>query len=96
MDNKCSWLVVTALSRANAAQRAVLEQNYGVKSPAAESKKCEATIKRLYEELNLREAYATYEESSYQEIVAQIEQLPQSVPKEVFYAFLKKIYKRSK
>ncbi len=33
-NGKCSWLVVEALRRATPAQRATLQENYGVDEPA--------------------------------------------------------------
>jgi farnesyl diphosphate synthase len=89
-DNKCSWLVVQALARADAKQRKVLEANYGQHEP----KKVEA-VKRLYDELQLRQAFAEYEDRSYSEIQSLLAGVT-FMPKEVFEFLLRKIYKRSK
>ncbi|CDO76691.1 hypothetical protein BN946_scf184852.g3, partial [Trametes cinnabarina] len=100
IDNKCSWCVNTALALASPAQRKVLDDNYGRKDPAAE-----ARVKALYEELGLREKYAAYEEDAYRRIVGLIETIPEhpqaepgqvTLKREVFKAFLDKIYKRQK
>ena len=57
-NGKCSWLVVEALRRASAAQRATLQENYGVDEPARI-----AAVKRVYDELELRDAFRAFEAS---------------------------------
>lgn len=47
-DNKCSWLIVQALEKATAEQRALIEANYGKKDHAHVEK-----IKQLYRDLGL-------------------------------------------
>jgi farnesyl diphosphate synthase len=89
-DNKCSWLVVQALQRANPKQRAVLESNYG----QHDAKKV-AIVKKLYAEMDLRSVFLAYEESSYSAIRKLIDEV-HGMPKEVFEFLLAKIYKRSK
>ncbi|OBZ72800.1 Farnesyl pyrophosphate synthase [Grifola frondosa] len=100
IDNKCSWCINTALALATPAQRAVLDENYGRKDAA-----CEARIKTLYEELRIRERYAEYEEKAYTRIIGLIQTIPETpiapagqavLRREVFKAFLDKIYKRQK
>ncbi len=101
IDNKCSWCVNTALEVATPAQRKVLDDNYGIKDKGAE-----ARIKALYEELGIRERYAAYEEGAYKRIMGLIETIPAEganvgagevkLKREVFKAFLDKIYKRQK
>jgi farnesyl diphosphate synthase len=58
----------------------------------------EAKVKELYHELKLEDVYKQYEEESVTKIRALIDKLDESegMKKEVFEAFLKKIYKRSK
>lgn len=89
-DNKCSWLVVQALKRANPTQRLILEHNYGQHDVG----KVEA-IKRLFEEMGLKSVFAEYEERSYSAIQSLLAGVTE-MPKEVFEFLLKKIYKRSK
>lgn len=89
-DNKCSWLVVQALNRATHAQRKVLEENYG----KWDDKKV-AKVKALYNELNLKSVFETYEEESYKAIQSELNNV-KLVPRDVFELLLKKIYKRSK
>lgn len=93
MDNKCSWLVNQALAICTPEQRTILEQNYGRKD-----KQCEAVIKKLYDDLKLEQLYLDYEEKVVGDIKDKIAQIDESegLKKEVFEAFLAKIYKRSK
>ena len=89
-DNKCSWLVVQALSKADAKQRKVLEANYG----QHDASKVEV-IKRLYEEMELKSVFAAYEEKSYADIQKLLSEV-KDMPREVFEFLLRKIYRRSK
>jgi len=92
-DNKCSWVVNQALKLATPDQRLVLEQNYGRKDAAKE-----AAVKKLYNELKLEDVYKDYEEKRVGEIRGLIANVDESegLKKQVFEAFLSKIYKRSK
>jgi farnesyl diphosphate synthase len=92
-DNKCSWLVNQALKLVTPEQRKVLEQNYGRKDSAHEAK-----VKQLYNELKLEDVYRTFEEERVEALRQQIANVDESegLKKEVFEAFLKKIYKRQK
>jgi len=89
-DKKCSWLVVTALGKCSPAQLQVLKDNYGAHDDA----KVEA-VKGLYRELGLEADFAAYEDRSYKELVAAMEEV-RHVPKSVFQGLLAKIYKRTK
>lgn len=93
MDNKCSWLVNQALQIATPEQRKILEENYGHKD-----KDKEAIIKKLYNDMELEQRYKNYEEKVVGEIKEKIAKIDDSegLKKEVFEAFLAKIYKRSK
>lgn len=92
-DNKCSWLVVQALSAATDQQRLMLQNNYGVD----DSEKI-AAVKSLYETLNIEQCFKNYEEQSYAELEKLIEKLgsDSDLPSEMFLVFAKKIYKRQK
>ncbi|KAI9720341.1 MAG: Farnesyl pyrophosphate synthetase [Chrysothrix sp. TS-e1954] len=92
-DNKCSWLVNQALKKVDARQRKVLDDNYGRKDG-----ECERKVKVVYKELELEEDYRRYEEEVVGTIRKRIEEVDESegLKREVFEAFLKKIYKRSK
>ncbi|XP_077978776.1 farnesyl pyrophosphate synthase-like [Glandiceps talaboti] len=90
-DNKCSWLVVQALQRADPSQRLVLQENYGV----ADEQKI-ASVKRVYEELNLKKVYQDFEDESYRSLTEIIDKQHGKLPKEMFSDFMSKIYKRNK
>jgi farnesyl diphosphate synthase len=93
LDNKCSWLVNQALAIATPEQRKILDDNYGRKDSTKE-----AAVKKLYDELNLKQIYKEYEEQRVGEIKKMIAEVDESegLKKEVFESFLSKIYKRSK
>jgi farnesyl diphosphate synthase len=92
-DNKCSWLVNQALKIATPEQRKILEENYGQKDDEKEK-----VIKKLYDDLNLKQLYEEFEEKRATELRAMIDQIDESegLKKTVFEAFLAKVYKRSK
>ncbi len=89
-EAKCGWLVVTALKRCSAAQRKVLEENYGREEPERV-----ALVKQVYRELDMPRVYAEYEERSYRQLQKLIGGQT-LVPRAVFDDLLKKIYKRTK
>ncbi|KAI9851993.1 MAG: Farnesyl pyrophosphate synthetase [Thelocarpon superellum] len=92
-DNKCSWLINQALARATPEQRAVLEANYGQKDAAKEKE-----VKQIFAEMKLDEVYRAYEEEKVGEIRKLIAAVDESegLKKDVFDAFLAKIYKRDR
>jgi farnesyl diphosphate synthase len=97
VDNKCSWCINTALSVATKEQKEVLYANYGQKDPEKEKE-----VKKVFEEVGLREKYKIYEAKVYEELMAAIKQKvvevdgERGLKKEVFFGFLEKIYKRTK
>ncbi|XP_008278918.1 farnesyl pyrophosphate synthase isoform X1 [Stegastes partitus] len=90
-DNKCSWLVVTALEVMTPEQRAELEVCYGRKDEASVGK-----VKALYDALQMPTLYQNYEEESYRRLQKLIAHHAQNLPHAVFLSFAKKIYKRNK
>ncbi|KAJ8005038.1 hypothetical protein DPEC_G00142490 [Dallia pectoralis] len=90
-DNKCSWLVVTALGVMTPEQRAVLESCYGRHDDA-----CVEKVKMLYNSLQMPALYQQYEEESYQRLQELIGCHAQNLSHAVFLNFAKKIYKRNK
>ncbi|XP_029307920.1 farnesyl pyrophosphate synthase isoform X2 [Cottoperca gobio] len=90
-DNKCSWLVVTALETMTPEQRAELEACYGQNDDA-----CVEKVKALYNTLQMPKLYHNYEEESYQRLQKLIACHAQNLPHSVFLNFAKKIYKRTK
>ncbi|XP_059060873.1 uncharacterized protein LOC131853833 [Achroia grisella] len=72
-EGKCTWLAVQALQRCNQEQRVLFEKHYGNK----ESENVES-IKRLYEQLQLPQAYREYERTTYDSIMQRTQALPGS------------------
>ena len=72
-----------------------VQANYGVKSSESE-----ARVKAVFHELELPRHFEEYEEVSYKKINGLIESIPaeggDGLKREVFEAFLAKIYKRQK
>ena len=92
-DNKCSWVVNTALARCSPEQRKVLDDNYGRKDSAAEQR-----VKHIYAELRLDQVYTDWEEQTVAKLRERIANVDESrgLKKAVFEAFLARIYKRQK
>lgn len=92
-DNKCSWLVNQALTMVTPEQRKLLDEAYGRKDSALEAK-----VKALYNDLKLEQHYLKFEEERVGHLRQQIDSVDESegLKKEIFSAFLEKIYKRSK
>ncbi|TPX69123.1 hypothetical protein SpCBS45565_g02651 [Spizellomyces sp. 'palustris'] len=89
-DNKCGWLIVQALDRANPEQRKLLEENYGRKSPESVQ-----VVKSVYKDLCIEDIYHQYEEESYERITALINKVDERLlPRDMFVAFMNRIYKR--
>lgn len=99
VDNKCSWCINTALAIASPEQRAVLDNNYGRKgSKGADGVWVEETrVKEVYEAIGLRDIYKKYEEETVGALRTKIKEIPEDgqLKREVFTAFLDKIYGRS-
>ena len=53
-------------------------------------------VKSLYKDLNLETVYRNYEEQSYNDLQQLIDKHMGQLPKEMFIAYAKKIYKRQK
>ncbi|KAK2164961.1 hypothetical protein LSH36_57g08055 [Paralvinella palmiformis] len=87
-DNKCSWLVVQALAKCNDEQR---KDNYGQNDSAKVSK-----VKDLYIELGLPDLYQQYEDESYKQLMELIDKLSGSLPKEMFVAYMNRIFRRQR
>jgi farnesyl diphosphate synthase len=92
-DNKCSWLINQALQIVTPEQRKLLDEAYGRKDAALEAK-----VKALYNNLKLEQHYKDFEEKRVTELREKISAVDESdgLKKEIFSAFLDKIYKRSK
>ncbi|KAH3681068.1 hypothetical protein WICPIJ_007982 [Wickerhamomyces pijperi] len=92
-DNKCSWVVNTALKLVTPEQRALLDENYGIKDSEKEAK-----VKALFNDLGIDKIYHEYEEKIATELKEKIANTDESrgFKGEVLTVFLQKIYKRSK
>lgn len=92
-DNKCSWVVNTALKIATPEQRQILDDNYGRKD--AEKEK---VIKKLFNEMDIQKLYLDYEDKVVTELRKKIATVDESrgFKGAVLEAFLNKIYKRQK
>lgn len=92
-DNKCGWIVNTALKKASAEQRKVLDDNYGKKDAQAE-----ARVKEVFHQLAIDKDYFAYEEEIVSKLKAEIAKVDESrgFKGETITVFLNKIYKRQK
>ncbi|KAJ8048557.1 Farnesyl pyrophosphate synthase [Holothuria leucospilota] len=90
-EHKCGWLVVQALKVVTPEQRKILEDNYGVDDKAKVS-----AVKQLYKDLNLESVFYKYEEESYEDLMKLIDVHSKNLPKEMFVAYAKRIFKRKK
>lgn len=91
-DNKCTWLVVTALQNCNSDQEKVLQNNYGKNDEAAVK-----AVKTVYDQVDIPSKFKKYEEEEYEKLIAEIKDTTRTGLKpEVFENVLKKIYKRQK
>ncbi|KAG0680480.1 Farnesyl pyrophosphate synthetase [Pichia californica] len=92
-DNKCSWVINTALKICTPEQRKILDENYGRKD-ATKEKNC----KDLFNQLKIDNLYHEYEESIATKLQKEISNVDESrgFKGSVLTAFFNKIYKRSK
>ncbi|XP_053964587.1 farnesyl pyrophosphate synthase-like isoform X1 [Anastrepha ludens] len=78
--NKCSWLAVECMLRANPEQKAIMEACYGKKDPQKVER-----VKQLYLELNLPVAFEKYEEEACNWVKMLIQQASNGIPQGVYY-----------
>jgi len=90
-DHKCSWLIVQALLRATAAQRAIIESCYGRKDSGSVK-----NIKELYIKLGLKDVYAQQEQQSFHTIVSTAKAHNHLIPATIFFHILDMIHQRQK
>eukprot|EP00457_Paulinella_chromatophora_P008462 gb/GEZN01008495.1/.p1 GENE.gb/GEZN01008495.1/~~gb/GEZN01008495.1/.p1 ORF type:complete len:392 (-),score=80.86 gb/GEZN01008495.1/:181-1356(-) len=88
-DHKCTWLVVMALLKMSQEQRATLETCYG-----KEDDDSVQTVKKLYADLGLKEAFQKQEEESYARVQALLDD--SLLPDQIFTVILDKIHLRDK
>lgn len=90
-DNKCGWLIIQALSRANPDQLKVLHDNYARKDEINVQ-----WVKAVYLELDIAKVYHDYEDESYARLLSLIDNHAGNLPHKIFTDFAAKIYKRDK
>ncbi|OLY78945.1 Farnesyl pyrophosphate synthase [Smittium mucronatum] len=91
-DNKCSWLVIKALSKCNPEQRKILDLHYGKKSDEDE-----AIVKKLYQELDVQGMFLEYANETEAHLNNMISNVDKSeINPQIFYSFLNKISHRQK
>jgi len=88
-DGKCSWLIVKALEAGSPEDIKVLAQHYG-----SHQEEDISIIKNLYNKLNIQQQFKLYEQEFYMSVIEKINSVNDDFPKEVFTAFLEKVYKR--
>eukprot|EP00800_Vazella_pourtalesii_P014240 TRINITY_DN3581_c0_g2_i5.p1 TRINITY_DN3581_c0_g2~~TRINITY_DN3581_c0_g2_i5.p1 ORF type:complete len:310 (+),score=14.64 TRINITY_DN3581_c0_g2_i5:105-1034(+) len=90
-EGKCSWLAVKAMEIMTEEQTRSFKANYGLND--VESVRM---IKEVYVDLGIPKLFKDYETSSYNELCLMIETRCNSLPKQLFFDFLNKIYGRSR
>ncbi|XP_071562441.1 farnesyl pyrophosphate synthase-like isoform X2 [Temnothorax nylanderi] len=89
-EGKCTWFIVVALQRATPEQRKILEECYGVSDPEKIRR-----VRQLFTDLNLLDAYSTFEEKTYNLINVHIQQISNGLPHDLFLRLLEQIYRRT-
>ncbi|XP_061396813.1 uncharacterized protein LOC133332427 [Musca vetustissima] len=90
-DNKYSWLVVTAMERANEQQKQIIYECYGKKDPEKIQK-----VKDLYTTLDLPNVYAAALEESYNKSKSLIYNISDKAIQEILLQIANRIYCREK
>lgn len=94
IDGKCSWCICKTLSLASPEQIEVLKKNYGTNEVGSEEEK---TVKRVYDEVGLKEKYAKYQAEFKTEFYESIEDVERvGLKKGIFIRFFNKIYGRDR
>jgi len=84
---RLTWLAAQAINRSSAHQMKIIEECYGSHDEAKILK-----VKQVYNELDLPQLFKDYEEQSHDVVQKKIEKI-RGVPKEVFQAMAKNIYR---
>ncbi|XP_039306133.1 farnesyl pyrophosphate synthase-like [Solenopsis invicta] len=88
-EGKCTWLVIQALQRVTPEQRKILKECYGVSDPEKIRR-----VKQLFIDLDLPNIYLKYEEETYNNLKAQIQQISCGLPHCFFLDLLRKTHHR--
>jgi len=70
-DGRMTWLLVNAYSRANAAQKSILEENYG----KADDLEAATRVKAVYDDLNMKKVVSKDIDAHRQELMASIQHI---------------------
>jgi len=70
IDNKCSWVINTAIKITTPEQLQILTENYGRKDPAKENR-----VKEVFEQLGIRDIYVKYEEMAVASLKQKISEI---------------------
>ncbi|KAM7537356.1 hypothetical protein Aperf_G00000067490 [Anoplocephala perfoliata] len=104
-DGKCSWVISTALEKASAVQRSILNSNYGMSDSG-----CVEAVRKVFDELDIRAIYAAYEDRTRTRISQMIDSMSveesedvdfthpgaTKVPRKFFMELLNVFYHRKK
>ncbi|XP_039969285.1 farnesyl pyrophosphate synthase-like isoform X2 [Bactrocera tryoni] len=85
--NKCSWLAVKCMELANPQQKSIMADCYGHNDPQKI-----ARVKQVYEELDMLNIYAKYEEETCNRILMNIQKTSDAVPRGILTEILCQIY----
>lgn len=89
-DHKCTWITVQALKVVNEEQLQTLQKHYGEKNTESVD-----VVKKLFEELDLKQLYLAEEERSYKEILRLIDEAEDlEIPHSVLKGVLQKVCTR--
>ncbi|XP_011872479.1 PREDICTED: farnesyl pyrophosphate synthase-like [Vollenhovia emeryi] len=89
-NGKCTWFITRALQHTTPQQRKILEECYGVADPEKVKR-----VKQLFTDLNLLDAYLTYENEQYNQLNVSIQQMSCGLSHNMFSNLINRIYRRS-
>lgn len=103
-DGKCSWVIATALEKASADQRNILNSNYGIPDPG-----CVEAVRKVFDDLDIPAIYSAYEDRTRVRILEMIDSVcteetkdkayfsspdASKLPKKLFVELLNLFYRR--
>ena len=94
VEGKCCWPIITAMKFCSEKQLEELKRNYGINNEESVQR-----VKRIYNELNLKDIYEREEEEIYNDLKRDIKELDNKCElkySEILSELLGRIYKRLK
>ncbi|CAD7077311.1 unnamed protein product [Hermetia illucens] len=88
-DNRCTWMSVIAVEKANEEQKRILQESYGQRDPEKAAK-----VRQVYNELGMVNLFATYEEDSYNYIKNMINIKSRSLKPDMFLRIWEQFYRK--